>query len=240
VYTDTRGGWMYPAWMRSCILGSVFAFSISALVSVLISIYLAPYRSGIHNTVRIQLVATAAILEGALIGYFQWLVLRRLFPTMTSTSWIGATMIASGSGYLLSWLPTSYALTADLASRIRDMTQSPSAIARISLVTGALVGLIWGITQFAVLRLHVHRAGSWIVASTISWAISFVWLYLAAFLPDRTTNPVVQIAVAPLAGLVHGWFLGMLQGRVLVRLHSRLLVPSLPGKGEAEGKRRFA
>jgi hypothetical protein len=239
VYTATSGKWIYPAWVKSCILGSVFALAISGLVSVMVNIYLAPYRSGSYNVIRMELVASAAVLEGALIGYFQWLVLRRLFPTMTGGSWVGATMIAAGSGCVFSWLPTSYALTAALASRIGDVTLSPTVIARVSVVTGALVGLIWGVAQFAVLRLHVHRAGSWIAASTISWTISFVLLYLAAFLPDRTTSLFIQITVAPLSALALGSFLGMLQGHVLVRLHSRLLVPSSPEKGEPETKRRF-
>ena len=135
-------------------------------------------------------------------------------------------MIAAGSGCLLSWLPTSFALTAALAGRIGDATPEPIVIARVSLVTGALVGLVWGVAQHAVLRLHAHRAGSWILASITAWATTFVCLYLAAFFPDRTTSPLIHIALGALAGLVLGLTLGLLQGRVLAELHSRLLASS--------------
>lgn len=218
-------GWIYPAWLRSCILGSTLALAISGVISVLVNTYLAQYRSGVYSLIAAGAVGIAAILEGALIGYMQWRVLRRVFPTMTSTLWVGATMIAAISGYALSWLPTSYALAAALATRIGDMTVSPSVMARISIVTGALVGLVWGVTQFAVLRFHVHQAGSWIVASMISWTLSFACVYLSAFLPDRTTNPFLRIGLAALSGLVLGSFLGIMHGHVLTKLRSRLLVP---------------
>jgi hypothetical protein len=224
IYYGTTG-WIYPAWLRSCILGSTLALAISGLISVLVSTHLAQYRSGVYSLIAAGAVGIAAVLEGALIGYLQWRVLRRLFPTMTSILWVGATMIAATSGYALSWLPTSYALTAALATRIGDTTVMPFAMARISIVTGALVGLVWGVTQFAVLRFHVHRAGSWIGASMISWTLSFVWVYLAAFLPDRTTNPFLRIGLAALSGLVLGSFLGVVHGHVLTKLRSRLLVP---------------
>ena len=141
-----------------------------------------------------------AALEGGLIGYFQWRVLRRLFPTMTSGPWVGATMIAAASGCVLSWLPTSFALTAALAARIGDLTPGPGVVIRVCLVTGALVGLVWGVAQYAVLRLHAHRAGSWIVASTMSWTISFICLYFAAFWPDRTVSPLIHVGLAALCG----------------------------------------
>lgn len=143
----------------------------------MISIALAQYRSGPYEVADVELVAMTAALEGGLIGYFQWRVLRRLFPTMTSGPWVGATMVAAASGCVLSWLPTSFALTAALASRIGDHTPGPAVIVKVCLVTGALVGLVWGVAQYAILRLHAHRAGSWIIASTTSWTISFIWLY---------------------------------------------------------------
>lgn len=216
-------GWVSPAWMWSCILGSVAAMTISAAIAVVVSTHFAQYRSGMYRVVALELMALAAVLEGAVIGYFQWRVLRRLFPTMTSGPWVLATMVAAGSGCALSWLPTSFALTSALASKIGGVTPGPTDIAKFSLVTGALIGLVWGAAQFVVLQNHVHRAGSWILASMTSWTISFAWLYLAAFVPDRTTSAMVSISLGSVSGLILGISLGLLQGRVLARLHSRLL-----------------
>lgn len=227
VYGNNDSHWIYRAWVRSCVLGTVLALTASAMVSVTVSIYLTQYRPEVYSVVAIALVAITAALEGAVIGYFQWRLLRRVFPTMSGGTWIGATMIAAGSGCLLSWLPTSFALTSALASRVGDVTVGTAAVVRISLVTGALIGLVWGVAQHAVLRLHVHQAASWILASTVVWTISFGPLYFAAFVPDRTTSPLIHILLAAGGGLVLGSVMGLVHGRVLVTLRSRLLVPLL-------------
>jgi hypothetical protein len=225
VYTRTFGASLFSAWVRSCVIGAMFAVTISALISLLVRTYLAQYRSGAYAVAAVELVAVASALEGALIGYFQWRVLRRVFPTMSSRMWVGSTMIAAGSGCLLSWLPTSFALASALAGRIGDVTVGTGAAVQICLVTGALIGLVWGVAQYAVLRLHVHHAGAWISASMIAWSISFGALYLSAFVPDRTASSVDSILLAAGAGLVLGSALGLVHGRVLVALRSRLLIP---------------
>jgi hypothetical protein len=225
IYTGGSTDWIYRAWWKSCILGTLSAVAVSALVSVVVSLYLVEFRSGIYSVAAAELVAIAAVLEGAIIGYFQWRVLCRVFPTMSSATWVGATMIAAAFGCVLSWAPTSFALTAAAAIRLGDVTLGLPAIVRITLETGALVGLVWGVAQYAVLRFHVHRAGVWILANTLAWAASFMSLYFAAFLPDRTTSPAVHIILAVIAGLVLGSFLGLLNGYVLVRLRSRLWNP---------------
>jgi hypothetical protein len=227
IYTGTSSDWIYRIWRRSCILGAVVALAVSACISLVISTYLAQYRFGVYSVLGLGLITTAAVLEGGLVGYFQWRVLRRVFPTMRGQMWISVSMIAAAAGCILSWLPTSFAFTVALASRIGDVTTGPAAVARIVIVTGALVGIVWGVAQYAVLRLHAHRAGNWILASTLTWMISFVWLYVAAFLPDRTTSAVVHIVLAVGAGVVLGSFSGILNGRVLLRLGSRLIGSAL-------------
>jgi hypothetical protein len=54
--------WLQPAWMRSCIIGSLVATTIAAVISVLMSATLAPYRSGTYELAAGQLVAMTAAL----------------------------------------------------------------------------------------------------------------------------------------------------------------------------------
>jgi hypothetical protein len=98
IYTGGSTDWIYRAWWKSCILGTLSAVAVSALVSVVVSLYLVEFRSGIYSVAAAELVAIAAVLEGAIIGYFQWRVLCRVFPTMSSATWVGATMIAAPLG----------------------------------------------------------------------------------------------------------------------------------------------
>jgi hypothetical protein len=223
--TSTRD-WMRPAWMWSCLSGSMIGMTVSAAIAALALSHLAGYRYGAPRLVSVELTAIAAVLEGAFIGYFQWRMLRRIFPTMSSGAWVGASMIAAGSGCVLSWLPTSFALTSALAPRFGDVSVDPIGIARFSIVTGSLVGLVWGVAQYFVLRRHVHRAGLWILASVIAWTMSFVWIYMAAMLPDRSTSALIQILLGTFSGFVLGTAIGLVQGYVLNGLGSRLLTPA--------------
>jgi hypothetical protein len=187
--------------------------------------HLAGYRSGSLLLLSIELTALAAALEGALIGYLQWRMLRRVFPTMTSGSWVAASMIAAGFGCLIVWLPTSFASTAALTGSLGDVNVSTLEIVKFSLVTGSIVGLIWGFAQYLVLRIHVHRAGLWILASVVSWAMSFAWIYWAAMTPDRSSDLLTRILLGMFSGFVLGAALGLTQGHVLAGLNSRLLTP---------------
>ena len=54
-------GWMRPAWMWSCILGSVVAITASAIVAAFVSTYLAEYRSGVHRLFAVELMAVCAV-----------------------------------------------------------------------------------------------------------------------------------------------------------------------------------
>src|SRR5687768_1027217 len=80
---------IYSAWRRACLAGAALAVTISAIAVAVVKMNFAEYRSGIHSVMAAEFVAIAAVLEGALIGYFQWRVLRRVFPTMSSGAWVG-------------------------------------------------------------------------------------------------------------------------------------------------------
>lgn len=155
VYTKGIDRGLFLAWVRSCILGTVLAATASAAILFFVTASRTPQgRPGEYSGFAFQLVAIGSVLEGALIGYFQWRLLRRISPTMNGARWVASTMIAAGSGCLLNWLPTSFALTSALANSIGDSSVSTADVIRISIVTGPLIGLIWGVAQYAVLRLH--------------------------------------------------------------------------------------
>jgi hypothetical protein len=210
------------AWVRACIAGPAIAFAVSAAMSVVVGRELAEYRANPQQLLSAGVFIAAAILEGGLIGYVQWRVLRRMFPTMSGPMWITATIVAAAAGCVLSGVPTSFALTAALASRIGDVTVGAAAAMRISIVTGALVGLVWGVTQYTVLRLHAHEPTAWILSNTAAWTIGFAAVFFAAFLPDRTMHPAIQIALAAGAGIILGGAVGVLNGWTLRHLHPRL------------------
>ncbi len=224
-YTASAGASIYSAWLRGCVIGSGLALTLSGVIAVMMSLFLAEYRSEAARTLSVVIIAVVAVLEGGIIGYCQWRVLRRVFPTMSSAMWVGTTMAAAAVGCAIPWLPTSFATTAAAAGRFGDVSIGLFDAARLSIVTGALIGIVWGVAQYAILHRHAHHASIWVLSSTAAWAIAFAVVYFAAFWPDRTVHPFLHVLLAADAGVLLGLVLGLLNGRALLALRSRLLSP---------------
>jgi hypothetical protein len=189
------------------------------------SLFLDEYRSEAVRTFSVALVAIAAVLEGGIIGYCQWRVLRRIFPTLSSRMWVGTTMAAAAVGCAIPWLPTTFATTAAAADRFGDVSVGLFDAVGLSIFTGALIGTVWGVAQYVILHRHAHHAFIWVLSSTAAWAIGFAAVYFAAFWPDRTVHPFIHVLIAADAGVLLGLALGLLNGGALLALRSRLLAP---------------
>ena len=134
------------------------------------------------------------VLAGTVIGFAQWIVLRR-YLTVGSTweLWDGATWAA---GYILGLL-----LVLALPSTIF-----------IATLGYLLFGFIVALVQWPVLRREIPNILVWIVANALGWAVGF-WASQAV-LPLFVTDPLVPPAVgttviAVTSGLVAGAITGL-------------------------------
>lgn len=107
--------------------------------------------------------AAIAAGAGAGVGIMQWLVLRR---QVSRVGWwalaslvglgvaaVGGVAVALAAGYSMEWFP--------MAGWI---------------VIAAVGGAMAGIMQWLILRRQVSRAGWWVLASTVGWAVSVAGL----------------------------------------------------------------
>lgn len=85
-------------------------------------------------------------------------------------------------------------------------------------VFGLVAGSIVGAAQWLVLRRHVQRAGSWISANALGWAVAFPWIYVAGTLPAEDTPLSLTFVLAVVAGALGGLCLGAVTGAFLLRL----------------------
>jgi len=92
---------------------------------------------------------------GTVVGITQWLVLRREIGR--AGWWILATAV----GWTLGW-----------AVVMAGVIVPPQPDLAGSMLAGAIIGLIVGLSQWLVLRLAVDQAGWWVLASTIGWAVA--------------------------------------------------------------------
>lgn len=179
-------GWHF--WVQ-WVFGTGVGFLLSLLV---VEIGVRPYIGAVHGAIG-----------GTAIAIAQWLVLRQRVSQIGW--WILATVVSwvfiGGSGLgALGW--------------IAPRTEQIGIRAFYGFLDGAMVGAFLGLGQWFVLRRYVSKAGWWIVATTVSWAIALPlgWIvgaiahsFTGLFLGEVMGLAVAWMAIAASTGfaLIH-------------------------------------
>ncbi len=95
---------------------------------------------------------------GAGIAAAQWLVLRRYFAG--AVRWI-----VTGSVGMLIGVMVAFPL------KLYDLYVEPSGFQLDEVAYGVVFGFLMGSAQWLVMRTWVHRAGWWVLSSTIGWTL---------------------------------------------------------------------
>jgi hypothetical protein len=133
------------------------------------------------------------VLAGTVIGFAQWLVLRRYVTAATRWDWTDG--ITWAAGYILALL----------------LIQSlPGTV--FAVFTGYfLFGLIVALVQWPVLRREIPQIFTWLLASALAWAVGY-WVSQAvlSLFTDPVIAPAVGTAVIAItSGLVAGAITGL-------------------------------
>jgi hypothetical protein len=134
------------------------------------------------------------VLAGAIIGFAQWIVLRRYLTT--GSDWMLADGTSWAAGYVLGLL----------------LVQALPSTIFIASIGYLLFGVIVALVQWPVLRREIPNLFVWIVASSLGWAAGF-WTsqaVLPLFFNDPAIAPALSTAViAVTSGLVAGVITGV-------------------------------
>jgi hypothetical protein len=98
------------------------------------------------------------------------------------------------------------------------MEPSAWVILLLSSAGGAALGVILGTAQWFVLRRHVRRAGLWIGANALAWAIGMPLIFIAAGLPRAGTSTLAIAGIMLVTVAVAGAVVGAIEGPFLARL----------------------
>jgi len=134
------------------------------------------------------------ILAGMLIGFSQWIVLRRYLTT--SVDWILAGGTAWAVGYAFGLL----------------VIQNLSGTFLGGIAAYLLFGAIVALAQWPMLRREIPSALTWLVVNTLAWAAG-LWASqatLTLFFQEPVIEPALSTAViAATSGLVAGGITGL-------------------------------
>lgn len=164
-------------------------------------------------------VVLGVLLEGVLVGSAQARVLRSSLRTLSTADWIKGTMLGAGAAWLLGMVPSTVVSLLEIAPATGAGSE-PSAAARygLALALGAVTGPVLGLGQWLVLRRHVSRAGRWIVANAVAWAVGMVVIFLGMDLVPWTGGGAAVVLGVYLVCGTAGLVVGAIHGRVLSNL----------------------
>lgn len=156
-----RPGWrLFVAWTVATILGFTASFLAGAVISNLVSDSFFHY-SPEDSLYRALSVGGTSAIAGLIIGFAQWIVLRKWLPNMLT--WIPAT----GLGWAALGAASVY-----LEAKLGDSFYSSILLASFwDSLKAAAGGLSVGLCQWVVLRPRIRRAAVWPVASGLSFGL---------------------------------------------------------------------
>lgn len=144
---------LWWAWTRWATLGEFSGFAVPAVVGAVIS--------GWPAAATLVAMVAAGAVEGSLLGWSQWWVLRRRVPQVRAGAWVGATAAAAALAWSIGMLPS-----------LTD-GELPSWPPVLLVLAAGLLGLVLlasiGTAQWWVLRAHVPRCGRWVLTTAGAW-----------------------------------------------------------------------
>ena len=209
---------LWSSWTKACGLAEAIGIGITAGTAILIGVTMGEPVTARQRAVVLVLMVAAGALEGLVLGVFQWSVLGEAFPKMSARSWALATAAVAAVGWLLGMLPSTLNAPSTMPA------EPPSGDVRIVFalfvapVFGLVAGSAVGAAQWLILRRHAPRAGSWVSANALGWAVAIPWIYVAGTLPAEDTPHFVTFVLAVVAGALGGLCLGAVTGAFLLRL----------------------
>lgn len=177
--------------------------------------FVAPAAVGVTTTdlpwyAALPALLAAGAVEGAVLGWAQASVLRRVLPAVRGIRWVMLTAAAAVAAYLLG-------MAIALAATASGWTQIV-----VPVVCGALLLLSIGGAQWLELRHHLANAASWVPATAIAWLLALgAFLAIATPLWHEGQRAWVAVLIGAGAGTVMALVQAALTGWWLLRLLSR-------------------
>ena len=177
-------------------------------------------------TVFVLLSVLSGLIAGALVGLFQWLVLRRRLAGLGM--WIPATAVGFGIVYLLK--AAYFLLRLSETSGFQERLQQPF-LPYFFIATPILGALSVALSQWLVLRREVPRSCWWVLIMPVGTILALYfpgavhipyedinsWIFRLATKTSIGVIPLTKV-VYPLPHLVEGIVLGAVTGVVIVML----------------------
>jgi len=154
----------------------------------------------------------AGTLEGVIVGFAQWLVLRRRLRRLSRWEWITATTIGAFLAWAIGMAPSTLMALNQNAGSSPPPEMSDAVKYALASVMGAALGMILGAPQWRVLRRYASGASLWVWANAAAWGVGMPVVFIgagaspvgASALSVALTVVVTIAAAGASVGAIHG------------------------------------
>jgi hypothetical protein len=187
-------------WILACGLGELLGLS-AAAVALWANARAGEPESAMEKAVVLLSAIGAGVLEGAITGTLQWLVLRRRYADLRGGAWVGATIAVATLGWAAGMSVPLFLVAPDAGSP-PPAEPSLAFIIAFACLFGAIAGALFGGAQAAALAPHVRRVWPWIAGNAVGFALGLPFTYVAGGVLSE--SPLMIALVGGGSGLAMG------------------------------------
>jgi hypothetical protein len=206
--SDAAGKLWLP-WVEANIVGDFVGLAAAGILAGAAAWSARLLIGPLTGTVMLAILVLAALVEGALVGLSQWLVLQNYVEKLTGKVWVLATSVGAG----IAWI---------IGTRLVDAGFVPEVEPRLLVVNGAIFGFVVGATvgvaQWLALRHLVERAGWWVLANIAAWTLGLMTFFGVVSFAETQTRIVVVVFIWILSGFLGGLVAAAIHGLALLGL----------------------
>jgi len=205
----------WSQWVVANLIGELLGWGLVGTAGFAIVSVIGEPESVAYGLAFSILMIGLGVIEGAIVGYAQVVVLRRRLPELRA--WIRATMVGAACAWTLGMLPGTLMSIVDAAPSTTPSGMSDALQLLLAVPLGFVTGAILGFPQSLVLKAHVPRAGWWIIANAFAWACGMPLIFAVA--GGAPADAMIPTAIVVSTGLAAaGALVGAIHGAFLVRL----------------------
>jgi hypothetical protein len=212
---QSRNWWDWNLWLQwtlANVAGEVLGLGLAGAVAIVMFLTVGEPETALVALKMAGVMIAAGALEGVIVGFAQWLVLRRRLRRMSRREWITATAIGAFAAWAIGMAPSTLMALNESAGSSAPPQMSDAAKYALALAMGAALGTILGIPQWRVLRRYVSGASLWVWANAAAWAVGMPVVFLGAgaspagssALSVASTVIITIAAAGASVGAIHG------------------------------------
>lgn len=170
-------------------------------------------------------VAMGTVLEGAIVGWAQGMVIAARTPRIALGRWTFATAAGACIAWVLGMLPSTLAGLLAPSSGATTAQAMPyglpgGLVALLGSGLGLALGVVFALPQWHVLHGVAPRAWRWLLANAAAWGIGMVTIWIGMDLVAWQAATAVVVAGVYGVCTVAGTLVGAVHGAVLTLLLS--------------------